>query len=248
MDKINILIKQPKHNALKNHRGKIVVICGPMFAGKSEELLRQLKRLEYCQVPYIIFKPAIDSRTNDLAKSRDGRVQKAIVINHSSNVKEHLKKIKIFPFVVAFDEAQFLDSGIIEIVKDLAALKITVLISGLDTDFNHRPFGPMGELLAIADTVKKLTAICISCGSDATRTYRIPKPEMTQEQILIGDSESYQALCSNCFNKQKSKTNFQKELLKNIKVAKNNFFTNKNDLKPKLITTKKDPKQQKKVV
>ncbi|MDQ0513696.1 thymidine kinase [Mycoplasmoides fastidiosum] len=220
----------PKPNALKNNRGKIVVICGPMFAGKSEELLRQLKRLEYSGVPYIIFKPQIDSRTKGTAKSRDGREMKAIVIKNSAEVKEHLKHIKVFPFVVAFDEAQFLDADIVNVVRDLAALKITVLVTGLDTDSNHQPFGPMGNLLAIADEVRKLTAICLNCGSDATRTYRIHKPEMVLDQILIGDTDSYEARCSNCFNIGRKKTELQREMMQSLKVAKDNFFSNQ---KPK---------------
>lgn len=228
---------QPKQNALRNNNlGKIIVICGPMFAGKSEELLRQIKRLQYANVPYLIFKPVVDIRFDKKIKSRDGRELDAIIIKNCDEIFEHLETISSFPFVVAFDEAQFFDKKIVTIVKSLAALKITVIISGLDTDFHYEPFGPMGDLLAIADEIKKLHAVCIKCGGNATRTYRIPKKNVDmQNQILIGDKEIYQARCNNCFLQKNKVAVHLKPIKKMIQKTRQKNFKKQNGLKNLII-------------
>lgn len=198
---ILIVMTKPKKNALSSAKGNIIVICGPMFAGKSEELLRRIKRLQYAAVPYLIFKPKIDTRTSNTIKSRDGRELEAIEISSATEVFEHIGKITHFPFVIGFDEAQFFDDTIVEVAKILTSLKATVLIAGLDADSNYEPFGSMGSLLALADEVYKLTAICVTCGANASKTYRRSQTA-SESQILIGDQEIYEAICNKCYANQ----------------------------------------------
>lgn len=228
-------VPRPKKRALAHNLGKVTVICGPMFAGKSEELLRMLHRLAYANVPYLIFKPAIDSRVKSKVKSRDGRTNNAIEIKSSTEILEHIKKINSFPFVVAVDEAQFLDSDLIDVVQILSSLKIRVIISGLDTDFNHIPFGPMSDLMAIADEVNKLSAICLSCGGVATRTYRIPSAQkISNATVLIGDKDTYEARCSKCHPGYQGKFKEEKkELVALIKKLESNYYKKRNQKKSK---------------
>ncbi|MDE6472805.1 MAG: thymidine kinase [Ureaplasma sp.] len=173
----------------------IEVICGPMFSGKTEELLRKLNRLYWAKVPFITFKPAIDTRGGtDNINSRDGRKWVTNPIKSSLDIFEILskpenKKIK----VVAFDEAQFLDNGIIDVVKTLAKNGYHVIIACLDKDWRAKPFGPVPELLAIADQITKLSAICTICTKEATFTERVTNTN--KDLIFIGDSDSYDARC-----------------------------------------------------
>lgn len=174
--------------------GIIEVVCGPMFAGKTEELIRRAKRLKYAKQNYQVFKPIIDTRYSIKPEivSHSLLTENAILISHSSEI---LDKLDPRVEAVIIDEAQFLDKGIIKIVDDLADRGIRVIIGGLDRDFKGEPFGPMPELLAIAEFVTKLTAICVKTGMPATRTQRIinGKPANYHDPlIVVGASDSYE--------------------------------------------------------
>lgn len=187
-----------KFNAFATPKGWIEVICGPMFAGKSEELLRRINRLKYADVDYLLFKPKIDTRTKKTAKSRDGREIPAIVIEKSTDIFDNLDKLDEKPHVIAIDEAQFLDEELADVCDHLANNGIIIFIAGLDNDFRGEPFTTMVKLLSIAEKVTKLTAICTECGAEATRTQRIIDGEPASYDsplVLIGNNESYSARC-----------------------------------------------------
>lgn len=184
-----------KKNALAYQSGWVEVICGPMFAGKSEELIRKINRMSFADVKFLIFKPLIDSRANGI-RSRDGRYMDAIKIATPYEIYDYVNNE--MPDVVAIDEAQFISNEIIEVVQTLADNGVNVLIAGLDRDFRGDPFGPIPALLTIAEKITKLTAICTECGAEASRTQRLidGKPaNYDSPQILIGNSESYTARC-----------------------------------------------------
>ena len=176
--------------------GSIEVICGSMFSGKSEELIRRVRRVQIARKKVEIFKPMIDNRYHvQYIYSHNGSKIEANCIKHS---KEILKKINQDSDVIAIDEAQFFDEGIIQVCQLLADRGKRVIIAGLDQDFRGEPFGPMPKLLAIAEYVDKLHAICMVCGKPATRTQRLVngKPaDYHDPTILIGAKESYEARC-----------------------------------------------------
>lgn len=179
------------HNTLMG--GSIEVVCGPMFAGKTEELIRLIKRLEYAKVKYLVFKPSIDNRHSiKHIVSHDNNRKNTISVESSRDILKHLTNdVK----AVIIDEAQFFDEGIVSVVDNIANKDIKVIVGGLDRDFRGEPFGPMPQLLAIADVVKKLTAICVVSGLPATRTQRMinGRPAKYDDPIvLIGASESYE--------------------------------------------------------
>lgn len=181
----------------KNERsGQIEVICGSMFSGKSEELIRQVRRFLYGNIAVHVFKPAMDNRYAD----------EAVVSHNGTSVFAHPieKSTQIFKVVdektevVAIDEAQFFDEGLVDVTQTLANKGIDVLLAGLDTDFRGEPFGPMPELLAISNTVKKLSAICPICRMPSSRTQRLinGKPALYDDPIiLLGAQESYEPRC-----------------------------------------------------
>lgn len=190
-------------------KGWIEVITGPMFAGKSEELIRRIRTLTYANKKIVCFKPAIDNRYDktDIA-SHDGIKLKAIPIKKASEILEHVDKDED---VVAIDEIQFFGDEIIDICEDLANHGIRVICAGLDTDFRGEPFGPVPTLLAKAEFVTKLSAACTICGCAATKTQRLinGKPANYDDPIiLVGAKESYEARCRKHHivpNKPKSK-------------------------------------------
>ncbi len=176
--------------------GSIEVICGSMFSGKSEELIRRVRRVQIARKKVEIFKPIIDNRYHvQYIYSHNGSKVEANCIENS---KEILKNINQESDVIAIDEAQFFDEGIIQVCQLLADRGKRVIIAGLDQDFRGEPFGPMPKLLAIAEYVDKLHAICMVCGKPATRTQRLVngKPaDYNDPTILIGAKESYEARC-----------------------------------------------------
>ena len=179
----------------KNKIGHIEVICGPMFSGKTEELIRRINRIEYTNSNIKVFKPNIDKRySKDSIVSHNGRKIKCIIISNNKDILPYVENTDIF----AFDEAQFLDSSIIEICKKLVLKNKRVIIAGLDRDSNAEPFGAMPYLLAHADYITKLNAICVKCGDIATFSYRTSNDT---EQIVVGESEKYEARCIFCFYK-----------------------------------------------
>lgn len=174
--------------------GSIEVVCGPMFAGKTEELIRRIKRLNYAKKTYLVFKSQIDDRYTDkcVLMSHSQQSIDSLVINHSYEILNHIND-KVDAVII--DEAQFLDKGLVEVVNQLANQGLRVIIGGLDLDFRGEPFGPMPYLLAIAEHVTKLSAICPVTGFNATRTQRLvdgkPACKM-QPTIVVGAAETYE--------------------------------------------------------
>ncbi|MDR2827976.1 MAG: thymidine kinase [Acholeplasmatales bacterium] len=174
--------------------GSIEVVCGPMFAGKTEELIRRIRRLVYAKKSFLVFKPAIDDRYSKKSElvSHNKTTCDSILINNSLDILNYISPTLD---AVIIDEAQFFDNNIVKIADKLADSGIRVIIGGLDRDFKGEPFGPMPFLLAIAESVTKLTAICVKSGEAATRTQRIinNKPANYNDPIiLVGAQESYE--------------------------------------------------------
>ena len=178
---------------VKGNMGWIEVIVGPMFSGKSEELIRRLRRAEYARQRVQIFKPAIDSRyaENEIV-SHSGL---GISSDNVSKASEILEKLQARTEVVGIDEAQFLGEEVVEVCTKLANLGKRVIVAGLDTDYRGRPFEPMPRLLAVAEEITKLLAICVRCGNPAVHTQRIVESE---ELIVVGASDAYEARCRRC--------------------------------------------------
>ncbi|MFU0789398.1 thymidine kinase [Virgibacillus proomii] len=176
--------------------GWVEVICGSMFSGKSEELIRRVRRATYANLVVRVFKPAIDNRyEKDAVVSHNGASLIARPIKDIAELMEHIdEKVDI----VGIDEAQFFSESIITIVEQLANKGIRVIVAGLDSDFRGEPFGPMPKLMALSESVTKLNAICPICGSPASRTQRLidGKPASYHDPvILVGASESYEPRC-----------------------------------------------------
>ncbi|WP_398506983.1 thymidine kinase [Thermoanaerobacterium thermosaccharolyticum] len=182
----------------KDH-GYIEVVTGPMFSGKSEELIRRIKRAKIAKQKVQVFKPAIDDRYSiDKVVSHNGDNMHAISIVKASEILTYAEEDTD---VFAIDEVQFFDSEIVDIVKEIADSGKRVICAGLDMDFRGEPFGPTPELMAIAEFVDKLTAICMKCGNPATRTQRLinGRPANYDDPIImVGAKESYEARCRKC--------------------------------------------------
>jgi thymidine kinase len=179
--------------------GWIETISGCMFAGKTEELIRRIKVLEFAKKEIMVFKPKIDDRySNTKVVSHAGSSVESYVV---SDAIEILEMVKDTTQVVAIDEAQFFDDNICDVCNELADRGIRVMAAGLDTNFKGEPFGPMPLLITEAEFVTKLAAVCNKCGAPATRTQRIinGKPASYNDPIiLVGASESYEARCRHC--------------------------------------------------
>ncbi len=182
-----------------NKTGYIEVICGPMYAGKTEELIRRITRMDYAKRKYLVFKPHIDKRYSVTEiSSHNLRKIDAICID---NAKEIYNYMDDSIQAVVIDEVQFFNYDMIDVCNDLASKGLRVICAGLDLDFKGAPFGIMPQLLAYAEKVTKLTAICVCCGEEATRTQRIidGHPAYDDEAIvLVGAKESYEARCRKC--------------------------------------------------
>ncbi len=175
--------------------GWIELICGSMFSGKTEELIRRLKRVEFAQQKLILFKPNIDNRYSESeVVSHKGSSLKARVVNNSKDILKIWSNEK----VVAIDEIQFFDSDIVEVCNELAQNGVRVILAGLDMDYLGKPFGPIASLLCIAEYVTKVHAICVSCGNLAHYSHRITADT---GQVLVGATEKYEPLCRSCYNK-----------------------------------------------
>jgi thymidine kinase len=176
--------------------GSIEVVCGSMFSGKTDELIRRLVRATIAKQKVQVFKPAIDIRyAVEKVTSHAGANYDAIPVSNASNI---LEKIDADTTVAGIDEAQFFDPEIVNVAQELAARGIRVLVAGLDMDFRGEPFGPMPLILAKAERVDKLHAICMVCGDDASRTQRLVngKPARYDDPVVIvGASELYEARC-----------------------------------------------------
>lgn len=185
---------------LGHQEGWIEVIAGVMFSGKSEELLRRVRRALLAGRTVQVFKSQLDDRYAGIHRisSHDGRTIEAEAVSSSVHIAE---RIRPGTRVVAIDEAQFLDAGVVKVVNDLAQRQIRVIVAGTDMDFRGEPFGPMPQLLAVAEKIDKLHAICVKCGDVATRNQRLidgrPAPA-EGPTIQVGGLESYEARCRRC--------------------------------------------------
>lgn len=180
--------------------GSITVVCGSMFAGKSEELIRRARRALYAKRKVQVFKPSIDDRFDETSVvTHMGVSHQAVPV---SSVRELAGKVEKDTQIVLIEEAQFFDGSLVELAVALADEGKDVVLAGLDQDFRRQPFGPMPQLLAVADEVVKLRAICMKCGAPASHTYRVinGKPAHNDDPIiLIGATESYEARCRSCY-------------------------------------------------
>ena len=181
----------------ENHKksGCIEVVCGSMFSGKTEELIRRLRRAQFANQKIAIFKPSIDKRYSDVE-----------VVSHdfhkitSRPVKEAAQMLDIEPDVqvVGIDEAQFFGEELVDVCQTLANRGVRVIAAGLDTDFMGVPFGPIPKLMAVAEDVQKVHAICVKCGNLANHSHRLSK---SKDLVLLGEKDVYEPLCRECFNK-----------------------------------------------
>ena len=179
-------------------KGWIEVICGSMFSGKTEELIRRLKRAQFAKQKVEIFKPQIDTRYDEVkVVSHQGSEIHSTPVPSSSNILLMVNDVD----VVGIDEAQFFDSELPNVCNQLANMGIRVIIAGLDLDFQGKPFGPMPQLMAGAEYVTKVHAICMQCGSLAYVSYRKIADD---KLVLLGETDSYEPLCRGCYNKMNS--------------------------------------------
>ena len=182
----------------ENHKknGCIEVVCGSMFSGKTEELIRRIRRAQYANLRIAIFKPAIDKRYSDVeVVSHDLHKIQSIPV---SGALEILDKVPEGVQVVGIDEAQFFDESLVQVCKSLADRGVRVIVAGLDMDYKGVPFGPIPTLMAVAEDVRKVHAICVKCGSLATYSHRLSK---SRDLVLLGEKDIYEPLCRDCFHK-----------------------------------------------
>ena len=180
------------------HRpGRIEVVCGSMFSGKTEELIRRMRRAQFAKQRVEIFKPAIDVRYS----------QEDVVSHDQKHIQSSILLLAEDIEVVGIDEAQFFDEGIVEVCNQLANRGVRVIIAGLDMDFKGVPFGPMPALCAIADDVTKVHAICVKCGSLAYVSHR---KVLSDKRVLLGETQEYEPLCRECYQKAIQEDNLKK--------------------------------------
>lgn len=178
--------------------GRIEVICGSMFSGKTEELIRRLRRAKFARQSVEIFKPAVDVRYSAVdVVSHDDNSIPSTPVESAQNILLLASNVQ----VVGIDEAQFFDNGLIDVCNQLANSGVRVIVAGLDMDYQGNPFGPMPKLMAIADDVLKVHAVCVRCGALAQFSHRLAK---TDKLVLLGETDSYEPLCRRCFLKAKA--------------------------------------------
>ena len=181
----------------ENHRksGCIEVVCGSMFSGKTEELIRRLRRAQFARQEIAIFKPVIDKRDSDVeVVSHDAHKLTSTPV---ATPAELLERVGPEIQVVGVDEAQFFDETLVDVCQTLANRGVRVIVAGLDTDYLGLPFGPMPRLMAVAEDVQKVHAICVRCGALANHSHRLSKSE---DLVLLGEKDVYEPLCRECFN------------------------------------------------
>lgn len=191
------------NNGEMARRGRIEVICGSMFSGKTEELIRRMKRAIFAKQKVEIFKPAMDTRYNEEdIVSHEGNSIPSTPIDSSASILLMSQGYD----VIGIDEAQFFDPHIVDVCNQLANQGIRVIVAGLDLDFKGMPFGPMPNLLAIADEVSKVHAICVRCGALAYVSHRLVDVD---KQVLLGEKLEYEPLCRECYTKAITETQTQ---------------------------------------
>ncbi|MCB0400826.1 MAG: thymidine kinase [Flavobacteriales bacterium] len=178
-------------------KGWIEVICGSMFSGKTEELIRRMKRAQFAKQNVEIFKPEVDTRYDEeKVVSHDANEIHSTPVPSSSNIPILANNVD----VVGIDEAQFFDDGLIAVCNQLANNGVRVIVAGLDMDFKGNPFGPMPGIMACAEYVTKVHAICVRCGELANHSHRITDNDTL---VHLGETDAYEPLCRNCYNAQK---------------------------------------------
>lgn len=183
----------------RQHVGRLEVICGSMFSGKTEELLRRLRRAKFAKQQVEIFKPAMDTRFSiDEVVSHDRNTIQSTPVEHSSNILLLSSEAE----VIGIDEAQFFDEGLVDVCLQLADQGARVIVAGLDMDFKRNPFGPIPALCAVADDVTKVHAICVECGRLANYSHRLVEYD---KQVMLGETEEYRPLCRRCYLRAVSK-------------------------------------------
>lgn len=174
--------------------GWIEVICGSMFSGKTEELIRRLKRAQFAHQKVMVFKPSKDIRYDEVnVVSHDSNIALSTPVNSSLEILPLVEGVN----VVGIDEAQFFDNGIVEVCQQMAYKGIRVIVAGLDMDFAGNPFGPMPDLLAVSEYITKVHAICVHCGSLATHSFRLVQDG---QQVLLGERDIYEPRCRVCYH------------------------------------------------
>ncbi|MDY6801064.1 MAG: thymidine kinase [Bacteroidota bacterium] len=182
-------------NKKAKNRGWVEVICGSMFSGKTEELIRRLRRAEYAKLKVEIFKPMIDIRySEEDVVSHDENTIRSTPVESSGNILLLSGNVD----VIGIDEAQFFDDNLVDVCNQLANNGSRVIVAGLDMDFRGKPFGPIPALMAQAEYVTKVHAICMKCGNLAQYSHRITKSD---KLVLLGEKDEYEPLCRVCFNK-----------------------------------------------
>ncbi len=190
-----MLFFEQQHSQNDRRPGSIEVICGSMFSGKTEELIRRMKRAQYARMQVEIFKPAVDKRYHEEdIVSHDLNSIPSTPVDHSSAILLLSQNTQ----VVGIDEAQFFDEGLVEVCNELANRGIRVIVAGLDMDYMGRPFGPIPALMATAEDVTKVHAICMCCGAPANYSFRITENNNT---LLLGEKDHYEPRCRTCFYK-----------------------------------------------
>ena len=191
------MIYSERNNPKQLRKGSIEVICGSMFSDKTEELIRRLKRAEFAKQKVEIFKPKIDTRySEEEVVSHDRTSIPSTPVDSSGSILLLTSEVD----VIGIDEAQFFDDGLPEVCAQLADNGIRVIVAGLDMDFKRNPFGPMPNLMAIADDVYKVHAICVRCGSLAYVSHRLVSGD---KQVLLGEMNEYEPICRDCYNEIK---------------------------------------------
>ena len=196
---IDLILRSYNMKYFEGKKGWIEAIVGPMYAGKTEELIRRVRRMDYAQKFYIVVKPKIDNRYSETdVVSHNKKSVKAIPIKDAKDLRRHIKPETQ---AIVIDEVQFFDDEFFKELITLANEGYRIICGGLDTDFRGEPFGIIGSILAVAESVTKLTAICSVCGNEATRSQRLinGNPAYYDESIvLVGEKESYEARCRCC--------------------------------------------------
>jgi len=177
--------------------GWVEVIAGCMFSGKTEELIRRIRRAQYARQPVVVFKPAIDRRySEDSVGSHSGHRLRSFLVDRAADIPPRVGDAQ----VVGVDEAQFFDADLVTVCSDLADAGRRVIVAGLDLDYRGRPFGPMPDLLATAEYIDKMLAICVVCGNPADRSQRIVNRDA---RVLVGEKDAYEARCRRCWQPEK---------------------------------------------
>ncbi|MFI5221628.1 MAG: thymidine kinase [Bacteroidia bacterium] len=191
---------EPRLRTVQQRKGWIEVICGSMFSGKTEELIRRINRARIANLKVEIYKSAIDTRYHETEiVSHNSNALESVPVSSSLNILLMTQEAD----VIGIDEAQFFDNEIVYVCETLAAKGVRVMVAGLDMDYLGKPFGPMPALMAIAEFVTKINAICMVCGDIATHTFR-KTPE--DSLVMLGSKDSYEARCRKCFNEGMKKT------------------------------------------